>query len=107
MLQRGTTRRSRLSFSLDFDAIQDGEEQIEDAERATFEWIFENPENTDLPWSNFSEWLQAGESLYWVTGKAGSGKSTLMKHLFHHQRTREALLHWAGETPLTVAGFFF
>ncbi|KAK0659194.1 hypothetical protein QBC41DRAFT_262507 [Cercophora samala] len=40
----------------------------------------------------FVEWLtSADEPLFWISGKPGSGKSTLMKFLLHDHRTREAL----------------
>ncbi len=29
-----------------------------------------------------------------VSGKAGCGKSTLMKHLYHHETTKELLSQW-------------
>jgi hypothetical protein len=40
-------------------------------------------------------------------GKAGSGKSTLMKYVHADKRTREALRTWAGERKLVTASFFF
>lgn len=42
-----------------------------------------------------------------LTKLAGSGKSTLMKYLCSHPKTKELLEYWAGETPLTMASFFF
>jgi hypothetical protein len=40
-------------------------------------------------------------------GKAGSGKSTLMKFIWQDRRTREILLTWAGMKKLALANFFF
>ena len=93
--------------SLSFPVMTDREDGIAEAELTTFGWIFEKPRSEKRPWSSFQEWLSSGESLYWVSGKAGSGKSTLMKHLFNHGRCREALTAWAGDTPLVIASFFF
>ena len=42
-----------------------------------------------------------------LTSLAGSGKSTLMKYIYSHPKTKELLDYWAGETPLTIASFFF
>jgi hypothetical protein len=39
----------------------------------------------------FSEWLSPNKSLFWINGKPGSGKSTLMKFLLEHLRTQELL----------------
>ncbi|KAF2268747.1 hypothetical protein CC78DRAFT_612995 [Lojkania enalia] len=42
-----------------------------------------------------------------TTGKAGSGKSTLVKYLFENSRTCSKLGVWSGSKPLTLAAFFF
>ncbi|KAI0469619.1 hypothetical protein F4859DRAFT_136718 [Xylaria cf. heliscus] len=103
-----------LLDSLKFPVMLDREEEIPDAEKATFKWIFESMEPGDLGqeasaqgWDNFPEWLHSDKQLYWITGKAGSGKSTLMKYLFCKSRTRSLLRHWAGSHTLAIAGFFF
>ncbi|KAK3324530.1 hypothetical protein B0T19DRAFT_486683 [Cercophora scortea] len=57
------------------------------------------------------KWLQAGtESLpgiFWVQGKAGSGKSTLMKFLSGCPDTMVSLRQWAGSATLMMASFYF
>lgn len=93
--------------SLSFPIIKDREDQISEADLATFNWIFEEPRNVDRPWSSFLNWLKSANSLYWISGKAGSGKSTLMKHLFADDRTHQALKQWAADEPLIIANFFF
>jgi hypothetical protein len=98
---------SEVWNSLTFPIMTDREDEIADAELKTFDWIFELPRSKDRPWDNFLKWLETGDSLYWINGKAGSGKSTLMKHLFNHDITRQALNRWAGNLPLATAGFFF
>jgi NACHT domain len=52
-------------------------------------------------------WLEKEESLYWITGKAGSGKSTLMKFLQRDPRTAESLRKWAGTDQLVIGWFYF
>jgi hypothetical protein len=42
-----------------------------------------------------------------MTGKPGSGKSTLMKYLVHHPKTMSLLNQWAGEKDLTLAYYYF
>jgi hypothetical protein len=52
-------------------------------------------------------WLKGdGDSVFWVTGKPGSGKSTLMKFLRDHDGTDNLLREWAGD-KLIVADHFF
>ncbi|KAI1274683.1 hypothetical protein F5Y07DRAFT_372524 [Xylaria sp. FL0933] len=55
----------------------------------------------------FAPWLRSGSGIFHVSGKAGSGKSTLMKHIWLHDRTREHLKTWAGNKKLLKAAFFF
>ncbi|KAH7065835.1 hypothetical protein BKA63DRAFT_427190 [Paraphoma chrysanthemicola] len=44
---------------------------------------------------------------YFINGKAGSGKSTLMKFILEHPRTKAPLKIWAGKDELVVLHFFF
>jgi NACHT domain len=52
-------------------------------------------------------WLRTGNKVFHISGKAGSGKSTLMKLLADHQRTLEELNYWAADKRLVFAHFFF
>ncbi|KAN0102275.1 hypothetical protein V8E51_012785 [Hyaloscypha variabilis] len=87
-------------------------ESVADAHPNTFNWAYEDPRQDQLPWLNFSKWLKTGKGVYWISGKPGSGKSTLMKHIFDDERTRRYLHQWASHTqhphpPLCLATFFF
>jgi hypothetical protein len=53
------------------------------------------------------EWLRSGDKIYWIGGKAGSGKFTLMKFLCDHPRTKQELCEWAGQKQVVMASFFF
>ncbi|RMY75080.1 hypothetical protein D0863_02824 [Hortaea werneckii] len=54
----------------------------------TFDWVFDETFKSTAYWSCFPAWLKCGSSLYWITGKPASGKSTLMAHIFHDRRTK-------------------
>ena len=84
-------------------------EKIMDAHAQTFEWIFQDyTRHTDLHYGDtFIEWLIHGTGIFWVTGKAGSGKSTLMKFLSHHRLTSETLTHRSGTKEFVIASFYF
>ena len=117
--------KQRLIERLCFTEIDDRYISIADAHRRTFEWAFRGPEreadqessataNADVTksppqWDSFLQWMQQPDGLYWITGKPGSGKSTLMKFLYDDPRTHCELMKWAGkaEPPLIMAGFFF
>ena len=71
-------------------------------------------DGTDIPQSDitsalseFSEWLESDQSVYWVSGKPGSGKSTLMKFLADNAETLRCLRKWAGTKKLVVVGYYF
>ena len=98
-----------LLDSLSFPAMQDRQDEVAQAYHTTFEWIFDEPQHGggDLPWNNFVQWLRDGRGIYWVNGKAGSGKSTLMKYIYNHKTTSEVLSQWSGSMPVLVATFFF
>jgi hypothetical protein len=84
------------------------EESIGEAYERTFEW-FLTDERTKQRNEHpvFGEWLRGPDSLFWLSGKAGSGKSTLMKLIFHHPLLLEHLDHWASSARRIEAGFFF
>ena len=42
-------------------------------------------------------WMSSGAGIFHVSGKLGSGKSTLMKYLCDHARTKQLLEQWAGK----------
>lgn len=57
--------------------------------------------------TRFTNWLATGQDVLHVSGKAGSGKSTLMKFIAQHERTREELKAWAGTKRLIFCQFYF
>ncbi|KAH8803347.1 small s protein, partial [Xylogone sp. PMI_703] len=93
--------------SLSFPTLTDRQESVEAAYQQTFEWIYEEADTSTKPWSNFVDWLRYGSGIYWVNGKAGSGKSTLMKYIYENNRTKEELAVWADSIPSEMSGFFF
>jgi NACHT domain-containing protein len=95
-----------LKFSLNFSEIDRREDSIPPAYQETHEWIFESSPD-EQKWSSFSSWLQNDMPLYWITGKEGSGKSTLMKFICHHHRTRELLALSNSPYKLYLLSFYF
>jgi len=76
----------------------------------TFEWIFEQPRGGEsgVPsWSSFTEWLEGdSKELYWITGKPGAGKSTLVKFILRNPKLQNSLMLWADDKPLLVLHFY-
>ena len=98
---------TRLLESLYFPDIHAREEGIDEAHKQTFEWIFDEPGNKVMLWHYFVGWLEEGHGTYWISGKAGSGKSTLMNFICHDPRTEAALKIWSGTDEVFMLNFFF
>ena len=94
-----------------FPEIRDREDDIRPAHAKTFEWILGSDSTKDDA-RNFIDWLlspcdaEDSNRIFWVSGKAGSGKSTIMKYLYQDSRLQEYLRFWAKDIPLTCIGFF-
>ncbi|KAI1627263.1 hypothetical protein EDD37DRAFT_606085 [Exophiala viscosa] len=94
----------RLLDSLAFEAMNSrSSSRSLKIEEGTFEHLLVEKVTGD--WDCFIVWLRTGNGLYWVNGKPGSGKSTLMKFLIEHDATMRELLRWTkgkerfGEGP--------
>jgi len=85
-------KQYRLLNTLNYSSMRSRHARIVEAHARTFDWIFvppdEVPKDRKLPVVKFVRWLRQSDSIYWISGKAGSGKSTLMKYLSNHQNTR-------------------
>ncbi|KAF4809950.1 hypothetical protein CGCSCA5_v010998 [Colletotrichum siamense] len=74
-------------------------DSIPQAHQDTFQWAFD---------SRLANWFLSGSGTFWVSGKPGSGKSTFMKFISKHTRTKELLETWAGPTgTLAIATHCF
>jgi hypothetical protein len=96
-----------LLQSLRFSTMMDRFEEIQTAHQKTYEWIFETPDPKYSRWSDFPRWLSGGAGIYWVNGKAASGKSTLMRFICDNNRMPVFLEGWSQPKNLIVASHFF
>ncbi|PMD16751.1 hypothetical protein NA56DRAFT_632624 [Hyaloscypha hepaticicola] len=97
----------KILESLRYESMNARESEVKDEHAETFRWILEYDMSNGPDSPRFMEWLVSGCGIYWVAGKAGSGKSTLMKFLWHHSTTRAALRYWARNHKLVIASHFF
>ena len=94
-------KADRIIESLEFPEMSLRRFAIPNAYDRTYGWIFDEEAH------DFAHWLRNGQDIYWVSGKAGCGKSTLMKFIGGHERTQDLLSVWAGSHRLVFAEFFF
>ncbi|RYP06373.1 hypothetical protein DL765_009520 [Monosporascus sp. GIB2] len=96
--------------SLFFSSMGHREGQIPQQYAKTFEWIFKQPRQSSDGhplWHNFSAWLEGDSSqIYWITGKPGAGKSTLVKFIAHDERLQCSLNRWARGARLLIGHYF-
>ncbi|KAG8170298.1 hypothetical protein KVR01_001043 [Diaporthe batatas] len=72
--------------------------------KGTLDWVFQgSPAEKTIPWDDFDQFVRKGCGIYWITGKAGSGKSTLMKYINTNSKLDEALTEWAAGRKLFKA----
>ena len=114
-------KRQQLLRSLKYDSMCERFDNLKPAAKGTCQWMIQNvppapntihrepngevlppvcphrpADGGKVPWSCFPCWLASSKDrIYWVQGKAGSGKSTLMKYLV----TNSAL--WYSKLPLS------
>ncbi|KAJ4286934.1 hypothetical protein N0V90_012814 [Kalmusia sp. IMI 367209] len=87
--------------SLEFEGLRSREQMIMNAHESTFTWIFQEKR------LGFVDWAVHKNGILWITGKPGSGRSTLMKYLVDQPRMYELLRQWAGTHRLGVASHYF
>jgi hypothetical protein len=112
-------KRKEVMESLRYPEMFNRQQTIKPPSIGTFEWIFDDspPKNDPYQSENdrvqdnmrgtFSRWLRSDESLFWISGKAGSGKSSLMALIQDDPRTKAALTTWAGGHELYTFSFYF
>lgn len=127
------SRENYILERLKFPAIHSREDGIQGAADGTFEWMVQEDEKrtrkkgdalgllSDGPWlgptsneedirqdtrKSFLTWLNSGNHIFHIAGKAGAGKSTMMKLLSQSPRVQEELRAWSCEKPLIFASFY-
>ena len=114
MTREGKTSELNRSVltSLCFESMTVRRSTAAEAHAKTFEWIYEDGDHQAAkidprPRMRFTKWLKSDNGVYWICGKAGSGKSTLMKYLCKNHQTMNARELWAGSDNLITASYFF
>ncbi|KAK0666646.1 hypothetical protein QBC41DRAFT_397861 [Cercophora samala] len=81
---------------------------IPEAHKVTLNWAFGplQGSNTDA-FGGICRWLSGSGGLFWVSGKPGSGKSTLMKFIADNINTRKLLTHWSKGQEVILAAHYF
>ncbi|KAI0858200.1 hypothetical protein F4860DRAFT_322450 [Xylaria cubensis] len=109
-------KEEKILHSLNFDQRPVRHDNITDAHEKTLSWVLERSPRWP---EGFSEeeppagtgivlkWLESGHGIFWISGKAGSGKSTVMKFIANHESTKTALSKWAAPNDLVIGSHYF
>ncbi|KFY85790.1 hypothetical protein V498_07664 [Pseudogymnoascus sp. VKM F-4517 (FW-2822)] len=92
MLRLNNIRNDACLESLAFE-MNFWKENLVSANDDTCGWLLEN--------NNYARWIQNDDGLLWIQGKAGVGKSTLMKYIYEKMETPTA------DVPSLQLSFFF
>ena len=99
----------RFLESLYYPEIDRRQDTVIEAHQKTFQWVYD-PDSFDRSfrrWDSIAKWLESGDGIYWINGKAGSGKSTLMNYLSHNEQTLGLLRIWSGTKKVLMPKYFF
>lgn len=109
--------RERLLRSLKYESMNSRRTELKLAHEATYVSIFKSLDmdeasytapisSSAVAWRKFVQWLQSDKQAFWIQGKPGAGKSTLMKFLLQHKNTQRGVNKWSPNT-LIVSHFFW
>lgn len=104
--ERSVSFDQQFLKNLAFDQLEERHMSIIKAHEDTLEWIFD-PATNSTDGRKLLQWLKSGNGIFWVSGKAGSGKSTLMKFVAGHTKTQSALAQWAGPNDILLTSHYF
>ncbi|KAK4161886.1 hypothetical protein QBC43DRAFT_322955 [Cladorrhinum sp. PSN259] len=120
LLEAGKSTLVQLSeywilSSVRFKGMKARQDDISQGAPETLDWIYGEALEDDFPHhkdltTTFSSWLKSGRGVFNITGKPGSGKSTLMKHLVTRRlrKTKSLLEENAnGKTVLVATSYFW
>lgn len=108
-------KRKSLLQSLKYPGFNERRNQVDKAHTDTFSWVFAGDEgDSDAPdskmstvkWDSFSNWLKSTDTFYWISGKPGSGKSTMVKYILTDPKTQKYLNIWSPEC-LLISHYFW
>ncbi|KAF7561352.1 hypothetical protein G7046_g2793 [Stylonectria norvegica] len=107
--QVGNGNEDKFSISADAGCSIVGDNDSENESQVKYETedsfsVATDSEWVDAPdldlWDDFNDWLKSDSNIYWISGKPGSGKSTLVGYLISCAKTTEALHVWREDASI-------
>ncbi|KAK9850725.1 hypothetical protein MYU51_011815 [Penicillium brevicompactum] len=107
--KRDKEARQRILESLRFPQMQERAQQIQPAEEKTYEWILHRHVTQRHRYEGLVTWLSSiteTRRIYWISGKPGSGKSTLMRFLEERLEMQDHMFPWARDCSVIRVSYF-
>ncbi|KAK8140239.1 DNA damage-inducible protein 1 [Apiospora sp. TS-2023a] len=106
LTERNYRKENRVLGSLNYSARTTRREAIPKAYEKTFQWALER-QCTNEKNESFMEWLEHGNGPFWISGRPGSGKSTLMRFISGHDHTLKSLEKVAAPCRAFIVYHYF
>ena len=100
----------RLLDRLYYNGLEERQHQVREAQIGTYEWILYPQLEHSATGNSFTQWLSSPletKRIYWICGKPGSGKSTMMRFIHDNIDVRHHLEPWACNKVIFRAQYFF
>ncbi|KAF4445622.1 hypothetical protein F53441_10686 [Fusarium austroafricanum] len=93
-----------------YEGSEDAEDDDDPDGSESFETVSNSDEMSDMAdidrsWASFVTWLQSSDTLFYIQGKPGSGKSTFIKFILDQDLTHQLIRHWSADA--TIISHFF
>lgn len=109
---------------LKFQSVHERFESITQAQEQTFRWLLDSKDSNQSNGTaeatppdqqeiltqardRLVEWLRHSDEFFYISGKPGAGKSTLVKFICLHDNFYRHATAWSGSATLLVGRFFF
>lgn len=109
-LQHVGDRTQRLLDRLYYNGLEERQHQVREAQIGTYEWILYPQLEHSATGNSFTHWLSSPletKRIYWICGKPGSGKSTMMRFILDNIDVRHHLEPWARKRIIFKGQYFF
>ncbi|KIW27934.1 uncharacterized protein PV07_07630 [Cladophialophora immunda] len=107
-MTREIAARRSIMDSLWFARFNNRRDRISRAYSNTYQWIFRHKDSQVIVWDDFVQWLYSSRNpIYWVSGKPGSGKSTLIRELDEYIKNSQSLSTSGNDADFIMASFYF
>lgn len=98
------SKADNILQTIDYEQRSARHDSIPEAYTTTFQWVFDKQ---SLLNNHLLKWLEKGNEIFWITGKPGAGKSTLIKFVADSPETKTGLRKWAGKSKPVISCHYF